>query len=188
MAVLAPDEFSAQFNASFAHSAFRLEQLDYYVAPNETEPYERFLSGQAPDAAWREPWKRFVRNARSTGRQMSRVHILTEPLTDYAMFELTCSYPANVDAGEDVLILPRSRAGGLDLPEQDFWLFDSARAAVMSYDDAGNWLDVRIVDDRPTVGLYCRARDMALARATPLHDFLEQIDHRTKEKHERRAS
>ena len=41
---------------------------------------------------------------------MQRVHVVSEPLTDYLRFEIT-GYRLNVEAGEDVRILPRRQQG-----------------------------------------------------------------------------
>lgn len=175
MATLTPDQFAERFGG-FTESAFRLELLDHYVAPNEAAPFERFLAGMAPSWEWREPWKRFVRGKLAAGATMSRVHVVSEPLTDYVLFELTCVYPANVEAGEDVRVLPRWRAAHLDLPARDFWLLDSTTVGVMDYDAAGNWLSVDVTD-APTVVEQCvRARETAIEHSVPLAIYLAQND------------
>jgi hypothetical protein len=189
MESLTPDQFAADFGDSFTRSAFRLELLDYYVAPNEVEPFRSFLAGEPPDWAWREPWKRFVRQARAAGRTMARVHVLSEPLSDYLRFELTAVYPANVDAGEDVRVLPASAAEGLELPGRDYWLLDSERVAAMTYDEAGNWLSVELTDAPDVVAYHCQARDAAMAHAIPLTTYLAETEQIIKETaYERRAS
>ncbi len=174
MVDLSPDQFAARFAEAFTDTAFRLELRDHYVAPNEVEPLRVFLAGETPDPAWREPWKRFVRAATAAGRHLARVHVVTEPLSDYLRFELICAYPANVEAGEDVRILPRRVAATFDLPERDYWLFDDRRTAVMAYDDAGNWLSVHILDDPDQVAPYRRGRDVAMGHALPLATYLSR--------------
>jgi hypothetical protein len=109
-----PEQFASSFPAMFERSAFRYEGLTSYVAANEAEPYRRFLAGQPQDPAWREPWRRLVREARIAGKTMARVHAVSEPLSRYLQFELTCAYPANVKAGEQVRILRRR---GLTRPQ-----------------------------------------------------------------------
>jgi hypothetical protein len=42
---------------------------------------------------------------------MERVHAVSEPVTDYIRFSLLHGYPANLEAGEDVRVKPRSRTG-----------------------------------------------------------------------------
>ena len=128
--VISFEQLVQDFDGLFRHRVFRLETLDWYDAPNEREPYRRFLAGEPVDPAWREPWKRLVRDVRASGRIMQRVHVVSEPVSDYIRFELLDVYPANVEAGEDVRILGRQNAA--TLPARDFWLFDNARAATMT--------------------------------------------------------
>jgi hypothetical protein len=52
-----------------------------------------------------------VRGVRESGRVMERVHAVSEPVTDYIRFSLLHGYPANLEAGEDVRVKPRSRTG-----------------------------------------------------------------------------
>lgn len=174
--VLSADELGKRIAGLFEHSAFRLELLDYYFATNEREPLARFQAGQPQDLGWREPWKGLVTAARQAGKRMERVHVVTEPLSEYLRFELTCAYPTNVQAGEDVRVLPRRCASALDLPDHDYWLFDSRRAGRMTYDPDGNLLRIELVDDPDVIVRYCYGRDVALHYAVPLTAYLDTLD------------
>jgi hypothetical protein len=171
---LRASEFSERFATFFEHSTFRLEMLDFYVAANEQEPFARFLTGKPQDLSWREPWRRMVSGAVATGKQLQRVHVVTEPLAPYVEFELTCAYPTSVAAGEDIRILPRETAGTLDLPPRDYWLLDSRLVALMEYDEDGNFVSVDLTDDEEVAHHHCHWRDVALQHATPLPSYLEQ--------------
>jgi hypothetical protein len=186
MSVLSPELFADRFGDLLGERTFRLELLDSYHAANESEPFRRFLAGEPNDPAWREPWKQFVSLARRRGKHMARVHIVSEPLTDYVRFELDWVYPANVAAGEDVRILPRGLTANLELPNTDYWLFDDHQVGIMTYDDAGNWLHVDLVDDPDVVRQYVRGRDTAMQHAIPLLAYSAQVT--MKERHESRAS
>lgn len=172
---MTPERFAAEFGDLFAESCYRLELLDVYVAPAEQEPLRRFMAGEARDDTWREPWKKFVRSSLAAGKYMERVHVVTEPLTDYTRFELEWAYPANVEAGEKVRILPRAVAAQLELPTHDYWLLDRRRVAVMDYDDHGNWTGVELINDPAVVSEYRRGRDVAMHHSTPLFTYLEGI-------------
>jgi hypothetical protein len=43
---------------------------------------------------------------RDAGRTQQRVHVVTEPLTDYLAYELTWEYGLHAAAGEDIRIIP----------------------------------------------------------------------------------
>jgi hypothetical protein len=170
-----PEEFGAAFDSLFRQSAFRLELLDRYVNANEAEPLRRFYAGEPQDPAWREPWKQYVSDALNDGKQMARVHVVLEPLSEYLEFELTCGYPASVTAGEDVRILRRREWPHLELPDRDFWLFDDHVAAVMIYDGDGDFLGADTTSDPTAVAHYRQARDRLMQHSVPLADYLTSL-------------
>jgi hypothetical protein len=163
--------FIERFPKLFRRTSFRLELLPAYVAPNETGPYAEWQAGRMPDPAWREPWASLVRDLGGQGKQLTRVHVVTEPLSDYERFEMECAYPANVAAGEDVRILPRPVPW--NEPSADFYLFDGWRVGVMDYDSEAQWLGVRLYSlSYPRRILACRSwRDTAMHLSIPLHDY-----------------
>lgn len=171
--VISFEQLVRDFDSLFRHRLFRLETLDDYYAENEREPFARFLAGESDDLAWRGPWKKYVREVRASGRTMSRVHIVSEPPTDYIRFEMLRTYPANVEAGEHVGIIGREKAASL--PDMDFWLFDDAAVAVLVYDAAGaveraEWHDR---SDEPQFVADCgEDRDRALRLAAPLAQYV----------------
>ena len=169
--VISFEQLVQDFDSLFRHRVFRLETLDYYDAPNEREPYTRFLAGKPADWTWREPWQRLVREVRASGRTMQRVHIVSEPLNDYARFQLLHVYPANVEAGEDVRILSREDASGL-VAGGDYWLFDRRTAAVLTYDSAGSVERVELIDDPGLVVSLRGIATLALDLATPLAQYV----------------
>jgi len=97
--------------------------------------------------------------------------VVTEPLSDYLRFEIT-GYRLNVEVGEDVRILPRRATGGLELPDHDFWLFDSRQVARMHYDGDVAFLGAELVDDAGAAARYCAWRDVALGAAIPYDRYV----------------
>lgn len=170
--VISFEQLVQDFDSLFRHRVFRLETLDWYDAPNEREPYARFLAGKPADLAWREPWKRLVREVRASGRIMQRVHVVSEPVSDYIRFELLHVYPANVEAGEDVRIAGKLAA--FCRPAMDFWLFDDSLAAVLSYDRAGAVSGVYLDDAPGRLRWYVDDRDRALRLAAPLAQYVAE--------------
>lgn len=154
----------------FARSAYRLELLDGYDSPRGRERLTRFLAGQPDDPAVRRYWDDVVTSATAAGKTMSRVHVATEPLTDYLRFEFSF-YAGSVTAGEDIRILSATAAARLDLPDFDYWFFDGERVGVMYYGERGVWLRTEIVTEPDFAAACQRWRDLAVGNAIPLHDY-----------------
>lgn len=171
MTVLKMAEFLDTFD-DFRHQVFRLESLDCYDSPSERAPLERFRSGEAQDSTWLNPWAERVRSINDRRGSISRAHVVSEPLTEYVRFEMTCAYPANAESGEDIRILPREQAEGLAIPKIDFWLFDDERTGAMVYDETGTLAHVEVTRDPATVRDHVRWREVARKHAVPLNQYL----------------
>ena len=157
----------------FAESAFRLEILDHYAMAYEEEAVQRFLAGEPRDTTYIAGWLERVAAARDAGRRMQRVHVVTEPLSDYLRFEIT-GYRLNVEAGEDVRILPRRTTDGLDLPDHDFWLFDDRQVVRMRYDGNGAFLGAELADDQGSAERYRAWRDATAGAAVPYDRYIAE--------------
>jgi len=163
-------EFSGLFER-FEHTAYRLETLQAYSAPTEAEPLAAFLDGRQPEAhPGKRSWIALVRGARDRGKIMQRVHAVTEPLSSYLRFEIGWSYQLNVEAGEDIRILPAPWPHGL--PHADYWLFDSRDLVQLAYDQNGQMTGAQLIDDPAEIVDACFWRDAALHAAVPYHEYL----------------
>jgi hypothetical protein len=152
----------------FDHTCFRLETLQRYEEPGEADALRSFLAGQEPVIyPEKTAWLAVVRAAVAAGKVMRRVHVVSEPLTDYLRFEVAWSYRLNAAAGEDIRI---SRAAAA-LPRNDYWLFDSRALARMHYDDDGRLTGVELTDDPAAVVQAGYWRDVALHLALPLENW-----------------
>lgn len=173
MTVMTMADFFSTFD-DFRHQVFRLETLDFYDSKSEREPLERFRAGLSQDPSWLEPWAQWVRSVKRRGASIGRVHVVSEPLTEYIRFEMTCAYPSNIDAGEEIGILPRSVANELEIPERDYWLFDDERVGHMVYDDKGVLRHLEVTTDPATVGECVRLREACQDRAVPLRQYMTE--------------
>lgn len=145
-------------------SVFRLETLQHYAGdPN----FDRFRAGEAwQDTDSKRHWIDLLGRRTGQGVVMQRVHVVTEPWSDYVRFELTWSYPPNVAAGEDIRIVTSPTAW----PGPDFWLFDDRRVWVMHYDSDGVLVQVEDVSTSEITVQECRVRKrQALTAGAPLH-------------------
>lgn len=154
----------------FESSAFRLEQLQTYDAPGENEAVERFVAGKphGADTSW---WTSMVRDHRAAGHTMSRVRIVSEPLTDYTRFELAI-FPDLVAAGDEIRILAASDDERPALAQHDYWLFDDRELWVMHYTEAGAYLGAENIADPSEVDQHRRWRDVAITHSVPFHSYL----------------
>jgi hypothetical protein len=166
---LAGDDWARYFT-DFRRIAFRLETLPQYLVTAEAEDFPRFLAGAARPDGYNSEWHEVIRANSVRGKRMSRVHLVTPPLSDYLRFEFTWAYPGNVAAGEDIRILDLAERPNVDLPDEDFWLFDDTVVRMLYEPDGrqiGRWLE-RDADPARYLGY----RDAALAHAVPFQDYL----------------
>jgi hypothetical protein len=167
--MLSRTEFERLFD-TFTSSAWRLEAQGVYDEIEEREPLLRFLAGEPDDLEWMADWFDWIRDITATGKLFGRVRVLADPITDYQRFELGLLSPPAVDAGEDIRVLTRAQARALDLPDQDFWLFDDTRVAVMHF-GPGGVAGADLIDDLASVRPFRDARDRAWDAAVPYRDW-----------------
>lgn len=174
---MAPSAFDAEFEQART-SIFRLETLQVYGGSGEDPALDAFLAGKPlAYSAGKDEWLGIIRDRVSSGCRMQRVHVVTEPLTDYMRFELTWGYAPNVEVGEEIGIIPVStgQPWPAGLPEStDFWLFDSTVLYDMSYDRSGGWLGVELITDPERINRACRWRDMALDLSESWRSYVYQ--------------
>ncbi|MGH3921829.1 MAG: DUF6879 family protein [Pseudonocardiaceae bacterium] len=169
-------QFSAWFR-KFRRSCFRLETLQWYGGSGEDDSIRAFLAGQTPQPhPGKREWMALVGGAIRDGRTMQRVHVITEPLTDYVRFEVSWSYAHSVAAGEDVRIIPLSKceAWPPDVPLNDFWLFDDTELFDMRYDADGMWIGVAHLTDPGAAQVACQQREAALRLAQPWATYVRE--------------
>lgn len=158
-------------------SVFRLESLQHY--PGDSN-FDRFVAGQTwQDTESKAHWTDLVRRRTAAGVSMERVRLVTEPWTPYTTFELTWSYPHNVEAGEDIRVVVTASGDRppRNLPERtDFWLFDDTELWWLRYDPDGSLITVEreVSEDRDrTVASAHGWRREAMAISTPLSVYIK---------------
>ncbi|GAB3688093.1 DUF6879 family protein [Nocardiopsis oceani] len=167
------EEFD-RFFEECRYTAFRLETLQIYDVGYEEEAYRRFLAdGEVITTSSHQDWARLV----GSGRRFRRVHVVTEPLTDYLRFECVWAYRSNVKAGEDVKILPVEEGYWPEgIPRSDYWLFDSERLVCMDYAPDGTMLTPALVTEPDEIVRANAVRDRALHLATPFSEYEKHFD------------
>ena len=162
--------------ATFRYSLFRLETLQAYSGSSADQAFAAYRAGRPiPVTSELREWCARVRQRVRDGCAVQRVHVVTEPTTEYMGFELA-SYAPNVDAGENVRII-RVEEGGAwpaDVLRQDFWLVDAHELWVMGYAEDGAWLGAEPVSDPGEIVAACLARDAALAQAQSWAKYMQE--------------
>ncbi|MGC7103113.1 DUF6879 family protein [Amycolatopsis lurida] len=170
MELLQAEAFDALF-AEFTRDAFHLEVQDTYHTPDETGPFQLFLTGQDDDYAWHRPWLDLVRTTTAAGRNIRRARVVSVPHVDYTRWGLVVA-EHNIAAGEDIRYLPRHLTDASALTTDDFWLFDDDRVVFTVFEPGGRFAGGAATTD-PTIVAHCRTvRDTVWKAATPHRDYL----------------
>ncbi|GAA4529726.1 DUF6879 family protein [Amycolatopsis samaneae] len=154
---------------SYKRSAFRLETKQVYIVPGLEDPIKQFLAGEPMPKEFNADWHETVRGYVAAGKTMQRAKIVRRPLTDYSRYLLSWGVPGNVEAGEDYQILDLTDRT-VDLPEQDFWLFDDETVLLLNFNADGTFRD-REIADPADLDQYRRWRDLALSEAVPWSEY-----------------
>jgi hypothetical protein len=145
-----------------------LETRDHYKSDNETDALRQFVADEDVDMGWFQNWLSMIKEATHEGRRFSRVRVVSIPLTDYSRFGVFCSEYTNAE-GEDIRYLTRDRAA--DLPDYDYWLFDSRKLVRMLFDENENFLGGEVIEDPATIVAHNYWRDAAWHKAVRRDDF-----------------
>jgi hypothetical protein len=171
---LSAEEFAAQFQAA-ERSLLRLEMRRHTDVVEERPQLRAFLAGELPEVCEREPnwFSEMVGRHAAAGRPFRRVRVMDDPLTDYNRF-MIWGGRSNVANGEDIRYLAMAEANKLDLPDHDFWVFDSARLVELRFTDDGRPLEHDLITDLDTVARHEEWINRAFAAATPSVDYVAE--------------
>jgi hypothetical protein len=166
---IAASDFGSLFEGIEA-SSWRWESQGYYAV--DEPALQAWLAGHgqrgdADDLAWRAQ----VQGMRARGIPFERVRMLTDPVTEYVHYQLDTT-AWNIDSGEDIRWVTQAAARELQLPEYDFYLFDSNRVAILRFDEGKTMLGVDLADDPATVAQHRAWRDEVWPLAIPHGEFL----------------
>lgn len=163
---LSSEQLGALF-LDFRRSAFRLETHQVYTMPNEQAGLARFLAGEPKPAGHNAGWTETVRKNITVGKTMQRVKVVRRPFTDYTRFLFSWAIPSNVEAGEDYRILDITDRT-VNLPEQDFWIFDESQVALLNFNPDGTLKDRELAAEPKK---YLQWQDIALSESVPFLEY-----------------
>lgn len=160
----------ARFFVDYQHSSYRLEAQQIYSSPVEDEWVEQFLAGTAepPTYEWRLSR---VRGRLDAGATKVTVRVVVEPPTDYTRMEMFF-YPILTAGGEDVRVITVAEGEWPEnLIDYDYYLYDEREVWRMHYNDDFSFLGAELLEGPDVLAQHLRWRDIALARAVPLHEY-----------------
>ncbi|MFE9535389.1 DUF6879 family protein [Streptomyces sp. NPDC006691] len=159
------EEWAAKFK-TFQREAWRLETLPQYLVPQEAEEFAAFKAGARFPGPYEDSWIAMVRT-----RNVGRVHIVRQPLSDYLRFEFERYYQHQAPAGEDIRILDvTDRLNPLPEDVGDFWIFDHATVVLMHYQPDGKQISRELYEGDP--GPFVEYQRIALAESVPFREYV----------------
>ncbi|MFD7135813.1 helix-turn-helix transcriptional regulator [Streptomyces sp. NPDC059894] len=151
--------------STLLHSAWRLESRSRYAWHERRPEYTAFATGRHVHWDLQSAWCRNRREQTALGKTFQRVRVIDEPYTECQLYLLLQNTPRNAASGEDVRFLTRGRADALELPREDFWIFDARTVALFRFDDDTDDTDdrdgVEIVTSPAEVLRYVQVREAA---------------------------
>ncbi|MGW6685629.1 DUF6879 family protein [Streptomyces sp. NPDC054961] len=154
----------------FEHTAWRLETRGRYASDEATDTYAQFLRGEAPSWDMGTGWAVTMRAKTDAGATVSRVRLVDAPPTTGQRYLLSHARK-NAALGEDIRNLYRAEASRLQVPAEDFWIFDSRLVAVLNFDTEDRLVDVELITEPSEVNRYAQVRDAAWHFAVPYEIF-----------------
>ncbi|MET9083737.1 DUF6879 family protein [Streptomyces sp. NPDC004237] len=162
-------EFGRMFT-TLRHSAWRLETRGRYAEDEVTDTYRQFAAGQPVEWDLDDPWCTNRREQTAAGKRFERVRILDAPPTVGQRYLLD-NARRNTAVGETIRVLTRTRAEELQLPREDFWLFDARTVALLHFDQADVMTGVELITNPVEVLRYAQAREAAWHFAVPYDQY-----------------
>jgi hypothetical protein len=164
------EQFARLFD-DFDHEAIHLEMRDSYGTAVELPHMAKWAVGEHDDLEWLGPWCNQVRDHVAHGKMYRRVHIVSEPLSDYQRWSYSIMQP-HIDAGTDMRWMPRRQVSSIAFPGNDFWLFDSRLVVFHHYAGNGANIDFTTSTDRGDIELCASAFEAVWKIAIPHADYL----------------
>lgn len=157
------------YTRDFKRSAFRLEVHQVYTMPAEQERFAAFLRGEEDPPDFNSAWHDKIRTNVAAGKTMTRVKLVRAPLTDYTRWLMTRGVPRNVAAGEHYRIIDITERE-VDLPKQDFWMFDDEVVVNLNYRPDGTQINRELLES-PDLDQYHHWRDVAMKESVPFSEY-----------------
>ncbi|WP_067484854.1 DUF6879 family protein [Actinomadura hibisca] len=164
-------EARQEFFQTFRREALHLEMRDSYGTQAEQPHLKKWEGGEQDDRAWLQPWFDTVRSATREGKVIRRARIISEPINDYQRWVLSDSH-LFVEAGEQIVWVPRRLVSGVALPGNDFWLFDEEVAVFSIFAASGEVVERQLWKDPDVVRLCKQSFENVWLLGIPDHEYV----------------
>ncbi|MGY3680243.1 DUF6879 family protein [Streptomyces sp. TE33382] len=166
------EEWRAMFQG-IQTEAWRLETLPQYLVPQESAEIEAFREGKRVDPrTYSSPYTESLKRLKGEGKRKGRVHVLTQPLSEYLRFEFSRYYAPHALAGEDIRILDVTARENPLQGVQDFWLFDRSTVVLMNYEKDGTQISRELYKGDPAP--FIEYQKIAEAEALPFLEYVRE--------------
>ncbi|MGY2746215.1 DUF6879 family protein [Arthrobacter sp. UYCu723] len=126
---------------SFRREAFRVERLPVYDVTDEAAAFESFKESGTLPSGFNHEWVGMLEEVRQRGGVVRRLRIVSDPPTEYELFELLAAFAPGIEVGEDIRVAIR---GSDDrIPASDFWLYDQELLERLDYSRTGVFVGSR---------------------------------------------
>ncbi|WP_169948961.1 DUF6879 family protein [Microbispora sp. H11081] len=163
----------AELIAATEFSAIHLEMRDVYTPKGPV--YTDWKAGIPIEYDRHGDWVRLVGETVGRGVDWRRARIISEPVTDFIVYEHETTTIVNVPAGEKVRWLPRRLASDLFLPGNDFWVFDNRLVRFTHFHGDGTYGPHELSDDPELVRRCVEAFEAVWARAVDHADYVPVV-------------
>ncbi|MGW1427577.1 DUF6879 family protein [Streptomyces sp. NPDC001108] len=163
------DEWRRRF-VEIKQEAWRLETLQQYLVAHEAEEFAAFREGRVIAPYATSAYTERVSRQRAEGKRNGRVHIVTQPLSDYLRFEFVRYYEVHSRAGDDIRILDVTNRpnplGGV----RDFWMFDQNEVVLMNYEEDGRQISREVFEG--DVSSFIEYQRVAITESVPFEEYM----------------
>jgi hypothetical protein len=147
---------------------FKVEVLQDYSAEDKGESLSAWMSGDRERSiellkAESHEWADDCRNKVEHGVQLTRIHVVEYPLSEYVQWEVEVYKNRNIPLGrEDVYLVDRQDISELALPAGDLMMFDMMNVVIGNYDETGYAVTQTFYNEEDDISEFLNLRGLLL--------------------------
>jgi len=153
---------------------FKIEVLQDYTGEDDSPSLRAWLAGDKDKSiailkqTTHNGWSEHCKEKSERGVLMRRIRIVEKPYTPYTEWEIEFYKYINIPNGEQLFVVDKQDAKGLDLPSGDLMMFDNKRMVICAYSDTGQVIRQTFYDENNDITKFLQLKHELLALARPL--------------------